>query len=200
MVGFSESNLDFYLVKVWLFADIVLVGEGYSDYISIDNVHGATATGVFVDQSISFGNESIENQASEMMDDAEIKGFFTLAAFTFTIQTLPNFVAPKSNHLDFGDVYLSQKRQMSFTLTNHSKGDCMRFEFPSEHPHLTFSPSVGHLRSNCAKDIVVTFKSASPVEIKMEEVLCSLKKIKLFPEDSMDQVLSSSYECFSLPG
>ena len=72
---------------------------------------------------------------------------------------------------------------MSFTLTNHSKEDLIRFEFPSDHAHLSFTPSAGHLRSNCAKDIVVIFKSANPVEVKMKEVVCALSKIRLADTD-----------------
>ena len=96
------------------------------------------------------------------------------------------FSAPKTNHLNFGDVYLNEKRQMSFTLSNHSKDDLVRFEFPADHSYLAFTPSQGHLRPNCAKDIVVIFRSTTPVDIKMEEVVCSLKKIRLI--NSTDQV------------
>ncbi|XP_075242911.1 hydrocephalus-inducing protein-like isoform X4 [Convolutriloba macropyga] len=145
--------------------DIVLVGEGYSDFISIDNVHGA-ANDITAARTMDLLSLEPSPDASAMMDDSEIK-------------------APKTNHLNFGDVYLNEKRQMSFTLSNHSKDDLVRFEFPADHSYLAFTPSQGHLRPNCAKDIVVIFRSTTPVDIKMEEVVCSLKKIRLI--NSTDQ-------------
>lgn len=42
--------------------------------------------------------------------------------------------ALKCNSLNFGDVYVSEKRQLLFTMKNQSKSDCYRFEWPS---HLT---------------------------------------------------------------
>ena len=91
-------------------------------------------------------------------------------------------------------MYLNEPRQMSFTLTNHSKEDYIKFEFPPDHAHLTFSPGSGHLRPCCAKDVVVIFKSATPVEVKMDEVICGVKVIKLLDSRAEQVSLFSAWE------
>ncbi|CAF0784494.1 unnamed protein product [Didymodactylos carnosus] len=83
---------------------------------------------------------------------------------------------PLSNLINFGDVHLNDSRQILFSITNHNSKDSIRFEWP-EHPQLTFSPRIGHLHSNCTKDIHVNFKTTKPVQLIKEKLLCTLTKI-----------------------
>ena len=52
--------------------------------------------------------------------------------------------AAKSNHIKFGDCFISDSRTLGFSMTNHSANDCIRFQWP-EHPQLKFSPMVRKL-------------------------------------------------------
>ncbi|XP_074644164.1 hydrocephalus-inducing protein homolog [Tubulanus polymorphus] len=84
--------------------------------------------------------------------------------------------AAKANHIHFGDCYIKEPRVMSFTLTNHSKEDCIRFVWP-EIPELKYSPQIGHLHAGCSKDIAVTFKSDEVKTLEEHPVPCKLTKI-----------------------
>jgi hydrocephalus-inducing protein len=61
-------------------------------------------------------------------------------------------------------------------MKNHSKTDCLRFAWP-DHPQLKFSPQVGHLHPNTAKDMTVTFKSDQPKALTESPILCKVTKI-----------------------
>ena len=61
---------------LFFFADIVLVGEGYSDFISIDNVHGA-ANDITAARTMDLLSLEPSPDASAMMDDSEIKGILS---------------------------------------------------------------------------------------------------------------------------
>ncbi len=52
--------------------------------------------------------------------------------------------AARSNHIAFGDCGINEPRTLSFSLTNHSSTDCVRFQWPS-HSQLKFSPEVMNL-------------------------------------------------------
>ena len=66
--------------------------------------------------------------------------------------------AAKSNHIKFGDCYINDSRTLSFAMTNHSKTDCIKFQWP-EHPQLKYAPMVSVLASlasnasRCCSDI-----------------------------------------------
>ena len=49
--------------------------------------------------------------------------------------------AAKPNLIQFGDCYVNENRTLNLTMTNHSKTDCVRFQWP-EHPQVKFSPQV----------------------------------------------------------
>ena len=86
--------------------------------------------------------------------------------------------ASRENHVKFGDCAVRASRQLSFTLTNHSTSDPVRFTW-SPPPEITFSPCVGHLQPNCAKDVTVTFCSKEPKTYSGTNVPCKVTKIKL---------------------
>jgi hydrocephalus-inducing protein len=117
-----------------------------------------------------------------------------------------DLVAHKSNSINFGDVYINEKKQLLFTIRNQSKAECYKFEWPSSAftnqisnnlnsanngssslaeisqnsnnaSPISFSPRVGHLHAGCAKDITVTFKTADPKQFKKELISCMLHKI-----------------------
>ena len=69
-------------------------------------------------------------------------------------------------------------KQLSFTLTNHSSSDPVRFTW-SPPPEVTFSPCTGHLQPNCAKDVTVTFCSNEPKTYSATNIPCKVTKIKL---------------------
>lgn len=84
--------------------------------------------------------------------------------------------ALKCNLINFGDIYINDKKQLIFSMTNRNKMNCFRFEWP-EHSQVTFSPRVGHLHAECVKDILVSFKSQEPKILKKELFNCQLTRI-----------------------
>ncbi|XP_027749345.1 hydrocephalus-inducing protein homolog, partial [Empidonax traillii] len=92
--------------------------------------------------------------------------------------------AVKGNHIEFGDCAVGKHCSKTFTVTNRSKEEVMRFEWPADAP-FQFSPKAGHLQPGRAKDIKVTLKSNVPVTFKKHSVTCKVAKIKyqLPPEE-----------------
>uniref|UniRef100_A0A7M4E0K5 HYDIN axonemal central pair apparatus protein n=1 Tax=Crocodylus porosus TaxID=8502 RepID=A0A7M4E0K5_CROPO len=129
--------------------NIQMVGEGYQDDITLDNIHGLV--------------DSIEENAEgQLEDDIELPAH----AVWYLL----------SDHIQFGDCHIGKPYQVTFSVTNRSKADVMRFEWPSGTP-FNFSPQVGHLHAGCAKDITVTLKSSVPVSFKMHTVKCKVCRI-----------------------
>ena len=87
-------------------------------------------------------------------------------------------IASRENHAHFGDCAVGVSKQLSFTLTNHSPSNPIRFQWTPP-PEITFSPCVGHLQSGCAKDVTVTFLSDLPKTFNSVNVPCKIVKIKL---------------------
>nr|XP_025038877.1 hydrocephalus-inducing protein-like [Pelodiscus sinensis] len=123
---------------------IQVVGEGYQDDITLDNIHGLVA------------ESSEENSEGHLEED--------------TVE------AAREDHIQFGDCHVGEPYQVTFTMTNRSKADVMRFDWPAASP-LVFSPQVGHLHAGCAKDITVTLKSNVPVTFRMHVVKCRVSRI-----------------------
>ncbi|XP_069073573.1 hydrocephalus-inducing protein homolog [Pleurodeles waltl] len=93
--------------------------------------------------------------------------------------------ATRTDHLHFGDCHIGKPYQATFTMTNRSKSDVMRFEWPAEAP-VRFSPQVGHLHLGCAKDITVTLKSDVPISLNKAVFKCKLARISfLIPADQV---------------
>uniref|UniRef100_A0A803TF57 HYDIN axonemal central pair apparatus protein n=1 Tax=Anolis carolinensis TaxID=28377 RepID=A0A803TF57_ANOCA len=90
------------------------------------------------------------------------------------------------DHIWFGDCIVGKPYQATFTITNHSKTDAMRFEWPALNPHLTFSPQVGHLHASCSKNTILTFKAKAPLCIREQLLKCKVSRIA-FPQPA-DQV------------
>lgn len=88
------------------------------------------------------------------------------------------FSVPRNNHINFGDCALCVANHQSFTLTNHSENDIIRFTWDPP-PQFTFSPCTGHLLPNCAKDIKVTFESEKPTKLEAVQIPCKISKIQL---------------------
>lgn len=84
--------------------------------------------------------------------------------------------AAKSNHIRFGDCFINEPRILSFSMTNQSKTDCIRFSWP-DHPQLKFSPQAGHLHAGKTKDMTATFKTDTPKTFEQEVIPCAVKKI-----------------------
>ena len=101
--------------------------------------------------------------------------------------------AAKSNHIKFGDCSINEPHTMTFTMTNHSTTDCVRFSWP-EHPQLTFSPALGHLHPNRTKDFTITFNSDQPRNFTEQEVPCKVTKIAF--SKPLHEVCLLCLQCF----
>ncbi|XP_075181569.1 hydrocephalus-inducing protein homolog [Anomaloglossus baeobatrachus] len=121
---------------------VQLVGEGYKEDLTLDNIH---SLGALVERPLE--DELVE--------------------------------AARTEHIVFGDCHIGHQYQVTFTMTNRSQADAMRFEWPSETP-LEFSPQVGHIHAGCAKDVTVTLKSAVAVALHKSRVMCRVSRIS-FP-------------------
>ncbi|XP_064496617.1 hydrocephalus-inducing protein homolog [Pseudopipra pipra] len=96
--------------------------------------------------------------------------------------------AVRANHIKFGECAVRELCNKTFTVTNRSKEEVMRFECLLADAPFQFSPKVGHLQPGCAKNIRVTLKSKVPVTVKRHSVNCKVAKIKyqLPPEEVCD--------------
>ena len=86
------------------------------------------------------------------------------------------FTAAKDNQLNFGSIPVSSSRQISFTLSNHSQNNVIRFQWPTL-PNLTFSPAIGHIKPKAFKGVTVMFKSSQPFSFKSQKFSGEIKKI-----------------------
>ncbi|XP_064020122.1 hydrocephalus-inducing protein homolog [Pogoniulus pusillus] len=91
------------------------------------------------------------------------------------------------DHIQFGDCLLGTPYTITFTITNRSKTQALRFQWLSEAP-FHFSPQVGHLHAGCAKDIGVTLQSEVEVTFRRHPVKCLVSRIsfQLPPEEILD--------------
>ncbi|KAF1661855.1 hypothetical protein FQA23_0006661, partial [Aptenodytes patagonicus] len=135
--------------------NIQLVGEGYEDDFTLDNIHGLVA------------DSKEENTEGNLEEDI--------------------IEAARVDHIQFGDCHIGTPYPMTFTITNRSRVEGMRFEWLAGTP-FHFSPQVGHLHAGCAKDITVTLKSDVAVAFKMHPVKCKVARIafQLPPEQVTD--------------
>ncbi|XP_054856814.1 hydrocephalus-inducing protein homolog [Eublepharis macularius] len=123
---------------------IQMVGEGYQDDITLDNITSLVAEDYW------------ENAERHLEED------FAENARVDCIQ--------------FGDCHIGKVYQTTFTITNHSRSDVMRFEWPTWGP-LQFSPQVGHLHVGCTKHTILTLKSSMPVTFTPQPIKCKVCKI-----------------------
>ncbi|XP_008833211.1 hydrocephalus-inducing protein homolog [Nannospalax galili] len=132
---------------------IHLVGESYEDDITLDNIHGLMVS------------TSLEgSDMSEVIQITEESAMEDLVA------------AALLDHIQFGHCHIGSSYNVSFTITNHSQVNVIRFEWPPL-ATLSFSPQMGHLHPGCSKDVVVTMKSDVPINLKKMGVKCKLSKI-----------------------
>ncbi|MGH0142283.1 UNVERIFIED_CONTAM: hypothetical protein FKN15_002865 [Acipenser sinensis] len=131
---------------------VQLLGEGYQDEITLDNIHKAGQT----------------RDIPELLIDQDTEE------------------ANYSEHIYLGYCHIGRAYQETFTMTNHSNADAVRFEWPADSSQLKFSPQVGHLHSGCAKDITMTFRTETPVTLRAQLVKCKISKIAF--QQPVDQV------------
>ncbi|XP_073461747.1 hydrocephalus-inducing protein homolog [Aquarana catesbeiana] len=120
---------------------VQLVGEGYLEDLTLDNIH--SPGGLFTPDG--------------QLDDDVVE-------------------ATRTEHVVFGDCHIGQQYQVTFTMTNRSLTDTMRFEWPQEAP-LNFSPQVGHIHAGCTKDVTLTMKSDVAVVLDKSPVKCRVWRI-----------------------
>ncbi|XP_074748293.1 hydrocephalus-inducing protein homolog isoform X5 [Strix uralensis] len=126
--------------------NIQLVGEGYEDDFTLDNIHGLIA------------NSEEENTEGNLEEDI--------------------IEAARVDHIQFGDCHIGTPHTVSFTITNRSRAEVMRFEWLAGAP-FHFSPQVGHLHAGCAKNITVTLRSDVAVAFQKHPVRCKVAWIAL---------------------
>ncbi|XP_009468798.1 PREDICTED: hydrocephalus-inducing protein homolog [Nipponia nippon] len=141
--------------------NIQLVGEGYEDDFTLDNIRGLVAD-----------SENTEGNLEEDIIEDHLLSLLTAA---------------RVDHIQFGDCHVGTPYPVTFTITNRSRVEVMRFEWLAGTP-FHFSPQVGHLHAGCAKDITVTLKSDIAVAFKMHPVKCKVARIafQLPPEQVTD--------------
>ncbi|XP_037622519.1 hydrocephalus-inducing protein homolog isoform X2 [Sebastes umbrosus] len=88
--------------------------------------------------------------------------------------------------LNFGDCHVDCPYQESFTMTNHSSIQVVRFEWPPVGSHVFFSPQVGHLHAGCSKEVTVTFSSNQPVTLTREPMKCKVSQVEF--QQPLEQV------------
>ncbi|TMS05303.1 Hydrocephalus-inducing protein-like protein [Larimichthys crocea] len=95
----------------------------------------------------------------------------------------------EGNHevLNFGDCHVDCPYQESFTMTNHSSSQAVRFEWPPAGPHVCFSPQVGHLHAGCSKEVTVTFHSNQPVTVASQPMRCKVSQVEF--QQPLEQVI-----------
>ncbi|KAK2085417.1 hypothetical protein P7K49_036717 [Saguinus oedipus] len=95
---------------------IHMVGEGYEDDITLDNIHGLVA---------STSQEGISiSEFTEILEDNDMEDLVAAALV---------------DHIQFGDCHIGHSYNVSFTVTNHSQVNVIRFEWPVL-TTVTFSP------------------------------------------------------------
>ncbi|XP_074533739.1 hydrocephalus-inducing protein homolog [Halichoeres trimaculatus] len=123
-----------------------------------------TVTGEAYQETVSLDNISRPLQETEQED--EETGYY--------------------EELNFGDVHLDFPHQKSFTMTNHSNSQVVRFEWPSAGTHVSFLPQVGHLHAGCSKEVTVTFRANQPVTLTSQPMTCKLCQVAF--QQPLDQV------------
>ncbi|XP_068021953.1 hydrocephalus-inducing protein homolog [Melanerpes formicivorus] len=95
--------------------------------------------------------------------------------------------AAPGHHIQFGACALGTPCSVTFSLTNRSREQALRFQWLPEAP-FHFCPQVGHLHAGCAKDVTVTLQSAVEVTFQRHPVRCLLSRIcfQLPPEEVPD--------------
>ncbi|XP_038004455.1 hydrocephalus-inducing protein-like [Motacilla alba alba] len=84
--------------------------------------------------------------------------------------------AVRVNHIQFGDCPVGKPCRRTFTITNHTRTQVMRFEWETDGP-FQFSPKVGHLHPGYSKGITVTLKADVPAIFRRHLVKCKATKI-----------------------
>ncbi|XP_054026269.1 hydrocephalus-inducing protein homolog [Dryobates pubescens] len=84
--------------------------------------------------------------------------------------------AVPGDHIQLGDCAVGTPCTATFTLTNRSRGQALRFCWLPQEP-FRFCPQVGHLHAGCAKDIRVTLKSDIAATFRRYPVKCQVSRI-----------------------
>eukprot|EP00079_Xenopus_tropicalis_P024447 XP_012817094.1 PREDICTED: hydrocephalus-inducing protein homolog isoform X1 [Xenopus tropicalis] len=114
-------------------------------------------------------------------DDLTLDNIHNLGEVIAPEEPLENDVveATRTDHIIFGDCHIAQPYQVTFTMTNRSKMDALRFQWPSDEP-LQFSPRVGHIHTGCSKDVTLTLKSDVVLTLSKTPIKCKVSRIS-FP-------------------
>ncbi|KAM9854716.1 hydrocephalus-inducing protein homolog [Aulostomus maculatus] len=89
--------------------------------------------------------------------------------------------------LNLGECHVGRPYQQSFTMTNHSSIQVMKFEWPPAGPHVSFSPQVGHLHAGCSKEVTLTFLSSQPVTLTWQSIRCKVWQVEF--QQPLEQVV-----------
>ncbi|XP_037834213.1 hydrocephalus-inducing protein homolog [Kryptolebias marmoratus] len=89
--------------------------------------------------------------------------------------------------LHFGDCHVGCSYRRSFTMTNHSSSQVLRFQWLLPGPHIIFSPQVGHLHASSSKEVTVSFRSSQPVTLSNKPVGCKVCQVAF--QEPVEQVV-----------
>ncbi|RKO94829.1 hypothetical protein BDK51DRAFT_29881 [Blyttiomyces helicus] len=92
-----------------------------------------------------------------------------------TFDNLPN---DAENEITFGECFVNESKLVTFNVTNHSN-DYLRIAF-SEHPDVTFVPTVFHAKPKAQREISVSFLPTQPLELKSVPVPVRSTRIRYF--------------------
>ncbi|KAI1889973.1 hypothetical protein AGOR_G00168420 [Albula goreensis] len=132
----------------------------------------------------------VDNQYEETVVELLGEGYHDVLTFdnlgSRHRQDLDSPEEVRADLLHFGDCHVGRSYQETFTLTNHSSSEVLRFEWPPDSPQVMFSPRVGHLHASCAKEVTVTFCSEQPAALEAQPVRCKVCRVMF--EQPVDQV------------
>ncbi|XP_050309669.1 hydrocephalus-inducing protein homolog isoform X2 [Anthonomus grandis grandis] len=78
--------------------------------------------------------------------------------------------------LNMGFRQLNRLSKISFIIRNRSKSDIYKFRFYCH--TVTFIPELGHLKPNSFKEVLVVFRTSTPIIVDREEITCTINKIE----------------------
>ncbi|KAM6936867.1 hydrocephalus-inducing protein homolog [Xenentodon cancila] len=127
----------------------------------------------------------MDNQYSNTMIQVMAEAYQQLVSLdniSSSLQIDDQYYENEGNYevLQFGDCHIGCLYQESFTMTNHSSTQAVRFEWPPSGPCVVFSPQLGHLHAGCSKEVTVSFRTSQPVTLKNQPMRCKVCQVE-FP-------------------
>ncbi|KAI9343132.1 hypothetical protein BDR26DRAFT_917651 [Obelidium mucronatum] len=91
--------------------------------------------------------------------------------------TFDDLPSETENELLFGDCFIGELKQQTFSVSNHSS-DFMKLNWVPDTPDFIFTPAVLHIRPRSKKDVTVSFCAKQTSELSHIKASCKAVKIK----------------------